>query len=173
MINKIGVKETNMNTAKKLLVLLYITFTLSMILVWGQSCISKEESTVSSDMVVEMIKPIDELEPGYRSENGWTYVELSTYVRKFAHVIEYAAVSFQLMCIFLLKGKRKLTWYINCAFIVMLIALIDETIQIFSNRGSEIGDIWIDMAGCALGIGVAFIIGTIVIKKQAKKNKLA
>jgi VanZ family protein len=55
----------------------------------------------------------------------------------------------------------------------MLIALIDETIQIFSNRGSEIGDIWIDMAGNALGIAAAFIIGTIVIKKQAKKAKLA
>lgn len=161
-----------MNTAKKLLMVLYITFTLSMIFVWGQSCISREESRVNSDIVVEMIKPIDELEPGYRSENGWTYTELSTYVRKFAHVIEYAAVGFQLMCIFLLKGRRKLVWYINCAFIIMLIALIDETIQIFSNRGSEIGDIWIDLAGSALGIGVAFIIGTIVIKKQAGKAKL-
>lgn len=161
-----------MDKVKKLLVVLYITFTLSMIFVWGQSCINKEESRVSSDAVVEMIKPIDELEPGYRSENGWTYDELSTYVRKFAHVIEYAAVSFQLMCIFLLKGRRKLVWYINCAFIIMLIALIDETIQIFSNRGSEIGDIWIDLAGSALGIGVAFIIGTIVMKKQARKAKL-
>ncbi len=160
-----------MNAAKKLLIVLYITFTLSMIFVWGQSCISREESRVSSDVVVEMIKPIDELEPGYRSENGWTYTELSTYVRKFAHVIEYAAVGFQLMCIFLLKGRRKLVWYINCAFIIMLIALVDETIQIFSNRGSEIGDIWIDLAGSALGIGVAFIIGTIVMKKQAKKAK--
>ena len=62
---------------------------------------------------------------------------------------------------------------LDCAFIIMLIALIDETIQIFSNRGSEIGDIWIDMAGNALGIAAAFIIGTIVIKKQAKKVKLA
>lgn len=162
-----------MNTAKKLLIFLYITFTLSMIFVWGQSCINRQDSRNSSDMVVEMIKPIDELEPGYRSENGWTYDELSTYVRKAAHVIEYAGLSFQLMCIFLLKKKRKLTWYVNCSFIIMLVALIDETIQIFSNRGSEISDIWIDMAGNALGIAVAFIIGTIVIKKQAKKAKLA
>lgn len=173
MIDKTGVKETKMNTAKKLLVLLYITFTLSMIFVWGQSCISKEDSRVSSDAVVEMIKPIDELEPGYRSENGWTYDELSTYVRKFAHIIEYAAVGFQLMCIFLLKGRRKLVWYINCAFIIMLIALIDETIQIFSNRGSEIGDIWIDLAGSALGIGAAFVIGFIVKKRVAKKQQNA
>ena len=159
-----------MKKGKKLLIFLYITFTLSLILVWGQSCINRTDSRVTSDVVVEMIKPIDELEPGYRSDKGWTYDELSTYVRKFAHVIEYAALSFQLMCIFLLKGKRKLTWYINCAFTIMFIALVDETIQLFSNRGSEVGDIWIDMGGNALGILAAFIIGTIVIKKAQNKE---
>ena len=159
-----------MDRKKKVLIFFYITFTISLALVWGQSCFSREDSRVSSDIVVEMIKPIDQLETGYRSENGWTYTELSTYVRKFAHVIEYAALSFQLMCIFLLKGKRKLVWYINCTFMIMLIALIDETIQIFSNRGSEIGDIWIDLAGNALGLLAAFIIGTIVIKKTQKKE---
>lgn len=159
-----------MDRKKKVLIFFYITFTISLVLVWGQSCFSREDSRVSSDIVVEMIKPIDQLETGYRSETGWTYTELSTYVRKFAHVIEYAALSFQLMCIFLLKGKRKLVWYINCTFMIMLIALIDETIQIFSNRGSEIGDIWIDLAGNALGLLAAFIIGTIVIKKAQKKE---
>ncbi|MBR5178604.1 MAG: VanZ family protein [Lachnospiraceae bacterium] len=159
-----------MERKKKVLIFFYITFTISLILVWGQSCFSREDSRVSSDIVVEMIKPIDELETGYRSENGWTYTQLSTYVRKFAHVIEYAALSFQLMCIFLLKGKRKLVWYVNCTFMIMLIALIDETIQIFSNRGSEIGDIWIDIAGNALGLLAAFIIGTIVIKRSQKER---
>ena len=154
-----------MDKGKKLLILLYITFTISLVLVWGQSCISKEESAVSSDAVVEMIKPIDELEPGYRSPNGWTYVELSELVRKMAHVIEYCAVGFQLMCIFLLKGKRKLVHYINCLFCGMIIGLVDETIQLFSNRGSEVRDIWIDIFGTAIGIMIAFILGAIVRRR--------
>lgn len=153
--------------SKKLLIVLYITFTLSLGLVWGQSCISKEESTVTSDIVVEMITPIDELEPGYRSENGWTYVQLSEVVRKLAHVAEYFAVAFQLMCIFLLKGKNKLVNYINCLFCAMFIALVDETIQLFSNRGSEVRDIWIDLAGTVGGILAAFLIGVIVRKRTA------
>ena len=72
------------NKRKRLLTVLYITFTISMILVWGQSCINKEDSSATSDIVVEMITPIDELEPGYRSDTGWTYVELSSLVRKLA-----------------------------------------------------------------------------------------
>ena len=160
-----------MNTAKKLLVLLYITFTLSMIFVWGQSCINRQDSRNSSDMVVEMIKPIDELEPGYRSENGWTYDELSTYVRKAAHVIEYAAVGFQIMAILLLKKKKELKVAINVLFLGGLIGLVDETIQIFSERGSEVGDIWIDMAGILVGILGARFVGWIVEKRLKKKIK--
>jgi len=156
----------------KFLRFLYVTITLSLILVWGQSCIGKEQSAVSSDIVVEMIKPIDELEPGYRSSEGWTYVELSTYVRKMAHVIEYALVGFQLMCILLLKGKNRVTDYINCVFAGMFIGLIDETIQIFSGRGSEIGDIWIDLAGVSLGIGTAFL-GRIIVARRASRKSTA
>ena len=160
-----------MEKGKKLLIFLYVTLTLSLIAVWGQSCISKEESTVTSDAVVEIITPIDQLEPGYRSENGWTYVQLSEFVRKLAHVVEYIAVSFQLMCIFLLRGRKKLFDYINCLFCGMLIALIDETIQLFSNRGSEIRDIWIDLLGCLIGILGAFFVGWMVRRSRIKRIK--
>ncbi|MCR5204113.1 MAG: VanZ family protein [Lachnospiraceae bacterium] len=158
------------NKRKRLLTVLYITFTISMILVWGQSCINKEDSSATSDIVVEMITPIDELEPGYRSDTGWTYVELSSLVRKLAHVAEYIAVSFQLMCIFLLKGKKKFVNYINCLFLGMLIALIDETIQLFSNRGSEIRDIWIDLLGVLGGLLIAFLAG-VIVRRRSKVEK--
>ena len=157
----------------RLLKVLYVTTVITLMFIWGQSCISKSESTVSSDIVVEMIKPIDELEPGYRSPNGWTYTELSTVVRKLAHVIEYAALSFQLMCIMLLKKKGSIKITLNCLFGVVLIALTDETIQLFSERGSEIGDVWIDAAGTVLGIAAAHAIGYLIrIKlKKADRNK--
>ena len=154
-----------------LLRILYVTLAISMILVWGQSCINKTESRESSDAIVEMIKPIDQLEEGYRSPNGMTYVELSTYVRKAAHVIEYAAVGFQIMAILLLKKKKELKVAINVLFLGGLIGLVDETIQIFSERGSEVGDIWIDMAGILVGILGARFIGWIVEKRLKKKIK--
>ncbi|MBR4343074.1 MAG: VanZ family protein [Lachnospiraceae bacterium] len=164
-------ETNNKNPGSRLLKVLYVTTAVTLLLIWGQSCISKSESTVSSDIVVEMIKPIDELEQGYRSENGWTYVELSTVVRKLAHVVEYAALSFQLMCILLLKKKGSIKVSFNCLFGIVLVALTDETIQLFSDRGSEIRDVWIDMAGAVLGVAVAHAIGYLVRRKLKKADR--
>lgn len=156
-----------------LLRLLYITFAVTLLVVWGQSTLSKSDSSVQSDFIIEMIEPIDQLEPGYTSEVGWTYVELSTLVRKLAHVVEYAGLIFQLMCIMLLQGRKSWKDYLNCFFAGMFVALVDETIQIFSNRGSLVSDIWVDLGGITFGILCAGLLGLIVRKQNAKKAEMA
>ncbi len=154
----------------KLLKILYVTLTVSLVLVWGQSCISKTESRETSDIVVEWITPIDELDPGYSSETGWTYVELSTLVRKLAHVAEYSVVGFQVMAILLLKKKKSIYMFFNAFFLCMMIGFVDETIQLFSNRGSLVSDIWIDIAGSVLGMIMAYVLEIIILAVKKKKQ---
>ena len=159
-----------MKKNNKLLKILYVTLTISLVLVWGQSCISKTESRETSDIVVEWITPIDELDPGYSSETGWTYVELSTLVRKLAHVAEYSAVGFQVMAILLLKKKKSIYMFFNAFFLCMMISFVDETIQLFSNRGSLVSDIWIDIAGSVLGMIMAYVLEIIILAVKKKKQ---
>ena len=154
-----------MKASYKMLRILYCTLTLSLIAVWGQSCMNKTESAVYSDMVIDTVAPVDELKEGGEAEYG-EYMRLNAIVRKAAHVIEYALVGFQVMCILFLRKKTKIRDYITCVYIGLTVALVDETIQIFSSRGPLILDLWIDLGGIVVGIGVALLIRLIVLKTK-------
>ena len=148
---------------KKILRFLQVTLILSILAVWGQSCLNKADSTVRSDAVVGIITPVDELKNGDAEEFA-EYEHITTIVRKIAHVIEYSIVGFQIMCILYLLGRIGIKDHVTCLYAGLTVALIDETIQIFSSRGPLISDLWVDLGGVVLGAGVAFLVKTIVIR---------
>lgn len=78
------------------------------------------------------------------------------FVRKMAHFTEYLMLG-----LFLGGAARQLGFRRRDALlallIALLVALVDETIQIFSARGPSVVDVWIDLAGAALGLGIARI----------------
>ena len=153
-----------------LLKILYVTLGLTLVMVWGQSCLNKAESTVNSDAVVGLISPVEELKNGTPAEVEH-YDRLTAVVRKIAHVVEYAVVGFQMMCILYLWGRQRIKDCVMCLYGGLTVALIDETIQIFAERGPLISDLWIDMGGTALGIGMAALIRHIVIKTTCGNGK--
>ena len=54
----------------------------------------------------------------------------------------------------------------------LLVALADETIQLFSpGRGSQVTDVWIDFAGACLGILLAWLLRWLRIHVQSKHAK--
>lgn len=79
-------------------------------------------------------------------------------VRRIAHFAEYSALGCALAL--QLVPRRRVRWQsvINCAFAAMVVALTDETIQIFSGRGSQVQDVWLDFAGSCTGILFLLII---------------
>ncbi len=154
----------------KILYILYVTLTLSIAAVWGQSCLNKQESTVNSDMVIDMITPVDELQTQDQGQ-FWNYMRLTAWVRKAAHIIEYMALGMQMMLILLLKDKNSLKYCICCLYAGLTLALVDETIQIFSSRGPLVSDLWIDLAGTVCGIGVAYLCMLLVKKIKKRKEK--
>ena len=52
----------------------------------------------------------------------------------------------------------------------MMISFVDETIQLFSNRGSLVSDIWIDIAGSVLGMIMAYVLEIIILAVKKKKQ---
>lgn len=75
-------------------------------------------------------------------------------VRKAAHFCEFALEGFLLLLITFVAAGRRLLRYLSWpAFLGLLTALCDETIQLFfDGRGSQVTDIWIDFAGVTAGI---------------------
>lgn len=50
-----------------------------------------------------------------------------------------------------------------------LTGAIDETLQIFSHRGSQVRDVLIDTAGALLGLGVVMLILYLISRKEKSK----
>ena len=162
------VKSILMKTEKKQKILM-IFFILSLIFVWGQSCIGKTNSELESNIFVELIKPLEEIKPNEIAT--YDYEFYSHLIRKGAHVIEFSIVGAELALVFLVYSKKKLNTmvvFLNSLMVGMIVGLIDETIQIFSDRGSQVLDVWFDILGVSIGAGV-ISIGYIIKKRRDKK----
>ena len=103
-------------------------------------------SAAESGWVTELLKPLFELFVG---EGNVT----DHLVRKTAHVAEFAALGFVLLFNWR-KGKR----FSRTLSGGLLVALLDETIQMFSDRGDLILDVWFDFAGVLIGAVLAWLI---------------
>ncbi len=80
-------------------------------------------------------------------------------VRKAAHFCEYTLEGF-LLTLCLRAMTRRMGRYISWpAFIGLLTAFCDETIQLFyDGRGSRVTDVWIDFAGVCAGMLAALAL---------------
>ena len=103
------------------------------------------------------------------------YGKVNHYVRKLAHMTEYAALGFCLSWFWYLwqkPGKETFSLPLLCG---LTTACIDETIQLFSQgRGSSLKDVWIDFIGCSCGVLCAIclllIVSLIVMALRPKKR---
>ena len=71
---------------------------------------------------------------------------------------------FSLLLSFLWDGRP-----LPVAVTGLVAAFLDETIQIFSGRGSDIRDVWIDLIGIALGMVIG--CGSLWLRRRAAKRR--
>jgi len=95
------------------------------------------------------------------------------YVRKAAHVAEFAALGVSVGGIFYnlyLKNGKK---YISLSLLISLsVGVIDEFIQSFNTRLGTVSDILIDFSGAILGLLVVFLSVSLINKiKRKRENK--
>lgn len=159
---------------KKIIITIFI---LTLIVIWGHSCMPKTVSRTESDAVGGFLKPFLEIFVG---EGNVT----SHLVRKLAHFTEYGVLGIEVALMLVAKwlqcvrqvteevARRKEKSYLEKFFdqtsawiraivsiaVAFAIASIDETIQIFSNRGPAFSDVLLDTAGAACGVALVLII---------------
>lgn len=132
--------------------------------IWTNSLQSIPESQTRSLGVMKMVRPFLEIFVGKGNVTDHL-------VRKLAHFIEFGALGCELALLSVLRGRVRRQPVIYCAFAGMLVALTDETIQIFTGRGSQVQDVWLDFAGACSGILSVCIIADLVKATCRRKDE--
>lgn len=139
---------------KQRIVLLLMGLTLAFIFL--HSFAGKEQSSQESAFVMQLIEPFLELFVG----KGHVTEHL---VRKLAHFCEFGLLGF------LLGVLRKMPTCGTLLF-ALLAALTDETIQIFTGRGPQVQDVWLDFSGALTGMITACLL-LWLCKAMTKRRK--
>ena len=146
---------------KKRRIALLIAIVLTLAFIWGNSLLNREQSSDESAWVLQLVSPVLELFVG----KGRVTEHL---VRKLAHFAEFALLGFELLFWFSgVREKRKEMLLLAMAH-GLFAALTDETIQLFSARGSQVQDVWLDFAGATTGALAALLITVLIRKKETK-----
>lgn len=152
---------------KKFAIIIGVTVLIVICFIWGNSVLSSDISRKISAAVGDVMADILG-----RGDSSTTLGGLS--VRKLGHFFEYAVLGivFPLFLTCFVKAiSLRATLTVSVA---MAVPLIDETIQFFSGRGPSLRDVWLDIAGYAVGCAVIhlvlIIVWTFVLK--SKKQQL-
>ena len=140
-------RKTQLRLFIRLLLIVTLCF------IWGNSLLSREDSSNLSLGLTAWLRSIG-LPVGEH------------FVRKTAHFCEFALLGGELTLLLRLRGGRGFQCFCNSAFAALLTAVADETIQIFSGRGSQVADVVLDFSGAVLGI-LAF---TLIAKRAEEKR---
>ena len=137
--------------------LLTLMIALMLLFIWCNSLAGSKQSNALSGWVEKLLKPL--VDPhGNIPDKVFDYE-----VRKAAHVFEYAILGALLVWLSA-PIKKQSVWIL--LFTVLMTAVIDETIQIFTGRTSQVQDIWIDFFGAGAGMLLVY-----AIMKVAQKRK--
>lgn len=140
-----------MTKPSKLQLIITILLTISiLIFIFSNSFDSQQISAEKSGKILELLyKFLRENAPSHST------------VRKLAHIAEFALLGMSLAGLSVTLRIKP----IIPLFTGLVSALIDETIQTFTGRGSMVSDVWIDFAGVCLGYlivtGIRFLIKSI------------
>jgi VanZ family protein len=126
-------------------VLLLLAVLAALAFIWGNSLDSAVESSLKSGRMRELIQPLLELLVGQGNVTDHL-------VRKLAHFTEFAVLGALLLLLTAAAFRVRLQSVVNCLFFLTLAALTDETIQIFTGRGPQVQDVWLDVAGGTAGL---------------------
>ena len=140
-------------------------FVLILAFIWGNSLLSAELSSQVSRAVGEFLAGILGEGDGVSTMGGVS-------VRKIAHFVEFAALGIVSSLILNFMIANVWNRVSVSALLGLFIALTDETIQIFSGRGSSVRDVWIDVSGYLFGCLIVFVVLLLTknIKRKSEKQ---
>lgn len=146
--------------------LIFVAVSLTVSFIWGNSVLSKAESSGVSDGVTKIIKEV--LPPSATTDL------IVKYIRKIAHFTEYGMLGMEVVTyLWVITCHRKLPCVLLGFSFGALIAFCDEGIQYFTGRGNSLIDVLIDVCGFAVYFVLLYVLISIVliITEHARKRK--
>ncbi len=141
--------------------ILIVVILLTLAFIWGHSMMPGDMSGEESGFVYRVLSPVLKL----LLPDAWVTEHL---VRKIAHFSEYGALGVELTLYASLYKDLKGQRIGNLICSGLIVAFLDETIQIFSGRGTAIADVWIDLFGFTTGF---LIVGLIYRRHKKSPDK--
>ena len=139
-----------------------ITYCIYLILlicfIFGNSMSSIDESAEQSTAILDAVNNLVE-------SVGLPFKFEHIFIRKTAHIIEFVTLGASLFGFLVLNKKVKSENCVYCAFFCCLVAMTDETIQFFCERGSMVVDVWLDFVSAVVGISISYLIYYFICKK--------
>ncbi len=111
--------------------------------IWGNSLLPQTQSRQESDFVLRILQSIFRLDIDRETA--------SHLVRKAAHFTEYALLGVSAAALFLSR-RRGVQSAVNAMSLCLAVAVLDESIQLLSQRGSQVQDVLLDFSGAAAGL---------------------
>lgn len=136
-----------------ILIVLFVSY------IFSNSVESREVSASKSSNIVEKINTTLE-------KMNSPILLKEVFVRKTAHFVEFFILGTLLFGYVFISDKINITDAVYICFISCIIAMTDETIQFFSNRGSMLLDVWLDFFAASFAIFILYFIARTYIKKR-------
>lgn len=108
---------------------------------------SQEQSDAIKDAILEVLP-----------EDSEAYSFVDEYIRKIAHFTEYGLLGIEVAVYIALFERRRLRRAPLALLLPLFVGFIDESIQIISDRGPTISDVWIDIGGFATFFCLALLV---------------
>ena len=154
----LGEHMNEISGARKVVCLILLsTILLTLLFIFGNSLASKEESKELSDQVNGTIGEIVEVVTGKEDSSLEDF--FTRYHRKIAHFAEFAFLGLQLVLLLHFANKKRFSELFSGALISFLVASLDEGLQMFTGRGDQVSDIFIDVGGYLS----AYLVGMLVL----------
>lgn len=137
----------------KAVALLVILTVVLVAFIWSNSCLSRELSGAQSGRITRFLQSI--LDP----QGTIPQERFHHFVRKAAHFTEFAALGMALAslfrAVFCATGRA---FYSLPILLTLLVAVLDEYIQLFCDRGSAVADVVLDFSGGLFGLSLVWLI---------------
>ena len=147
-------------------ILLWLLVAATVTFIFSNSIASREESGATSHGISAFLQSI--LDPNQRIAPDLFH----KIVRKLAHFTEFFLLGAELALIRRLRFGRVFgVGYFSVAFLLLSVANIDEFIQSFTGRGSQVSDSLLDFSGGVTGT-LAVALAYWLILKLAEKRRV-
>lgn len=147
--------------------LIKILIALTLAFIWVNSLMPRAESQAMSqgllEHMVEFLRAIGiHLSP--KSDH---------FLRKLAHFVEFGILGAEFSLLLHLRGRQSRQGFVNCAFAGLSAAVIDESLQLLSKRGSQVQDVLLDFCGYMVGLWLCAFVYERFIKKRIDRDKFS